>query len=196
MIKNAIRVIKRALEKFWSTLCVLWLNHEKWVRFSPKAIIPTQGTSGSAGFDLYSVDDALVSPSSAKLIRTNIDLKISSCYFEKIHLRSSFALRFTDVGSGVIDSDYRDPIGVIFFTFSSKFIHIGEGERLAQIVFQKIAIPQLKEVASFEIEEEERGLDTYGSTGNRKQCQKKSLWISIFQIKHWTIWNGTKGTAC
>ena len=117
-----------------------------------------QGTSGSAGFDLYSVEDVLVSPSSAKLIRTDVGPKIPLCYFGKIHPRSSFKLRFTVVGAGVIDSDYRGPVGVIFFNFYDKFIHMGEGERFAQFVFQKIAPPHLREVASFEIEEKGRGL--------------------------------------
>ena len=104
------------------------------------------------------VEDVLVSSNSAKLIRTDIRSKISLCYFGKIHPRSSFKLRFTGVGGGVIDSDCRGPVGVIFFNFSNKFIHIGKGERLAQIVFQKIATPHLREVASFEIEEKGRGL--------------------------------------
>ena len=145
------------------------------VRFSPKAIIPTQSTSGSTEFDLYSMEDVLVSPSSAKLIRTGIGFKIPPCYFRKIHPRSSFALRFAGVGGGVIDSDYRGPLSMIFFNFSDKSIHIGEGKIFAQIVFQKIATPHLREVASFEVEEKGKVSDVYGSTGNKEQCRKKIL---------------------
>ena len=49
----------------------------------------------------------------------------------------------------VIDSDYRDPVSVILFSFSNKFIQIKEGERYAQIVFEKISIPTLRKTENF-----------------------------------------------
>ena len=95
-----------------------------FVRFSSAAIAPKQDTKDSAGFVLYSVGDVLVSPSSTKIIRTDIGFKIPRGYFGKIYSRSSFALRFTEVGGGVIDADYRGPVSVfvfVFFVFFSIF---------------------------------------------------------------------------
>ena len=73
-----------------------------FVRFSSATIAPTQGTKYSAGFVLYSVEDVLVSPNFIKTIRTDIGFKIPRGYFGKIYSRSSFALRFIEVGGGVI----------------------------------------------------------------------------------------------
>ena len=77
-----------------------------FVRFSDAAICPTKGSSDAAGFDLYSDEDVPVTPSTVKLLCTDIGFKIPRDYFRKIHPRSSFALKFIDVSGGVIDADY------------------------------------------------------------------------------------------
>ena len=64
-----------------------------------------------------------------KLIRTDIAFKIPKGHFGKIHSKSSFALCFTDVGGGLKDDDYRGPVTVLFFSFSSKFTEIEKGAR-------------------------------------------------------------------
>ena len=87
------------------------------VRFSNAAICPTRESSDAAGFDLYSVEDVLVPPSTVKLLRTDIGFRIPRGYFGKIHPRSSCALKYTDVDGGVTDADYRGPVSVIFFQF-------------------------------------------------------------------------------
>ena len=87
-----------------------------YVRFRDGAICSTKRSSDAAGFELYSVEDILVPPSTVKLLRTNIEIKILIGYFRKIYPSSSFALRFTDVGDGVIDA---------------KFVQIEKGTRFA-----------------------------------------------------------------
>ena len=122
-----------------------------FVRFSSTAVAPTQGMKDSSGFDLYSVEDVLVSPNSTKIIRTDIVFKIPRGYFGNIYARLSFALRFTEDGGGVIDAGYRGPVCVIFFNFSNRHTEIEKGSRFAQTVFQKVADhPVLIEVENFE----------------------------------------------
>ena len=105
----------------------------------------------SAGYDLYSVEDVCIMPRSAKLLRTDTGFKSPRGYFGKIKARCSLALRFANVGGSIIDAGYRGPVGVIFFNFSDKNIWIGEGERIGQIVFQRIATNlTLSEVSDFE----------------------------------------------
>ena len=143
-----------------------------FVRFSSAAIAPTQGTKDSAGFDLYSVEDVLASPNSTKIIRTDNGFKIPRGYFGKIYSRLSFALRFTEVGGGVIDTDYRGPVSVIFFNFSNRHIEIEKGSRFALIVFQKVANhPVLREVENFEDNKTQRGEASFGSTGLKYVCR-------------------------
>ena len=76
-----------------------------FVKFSNDAIEPTKSTPDSAGFDLYSAENILVAPSIVKIINTCIGSKISRAYFGKIYARSSFAVKFTDVGAGTNEAD-------------------------------------------------------------------------------------------
>ena len=121
-----------------------------FVKFSKDAICPTTGSAHVAGFDLYSVKDVIIPLSNVKIVQTNIGFKIPKGYFGKFHARSSFVMQLTDVGSGVIDSDYRDPVVVAFFNFSNREFEINKGCHFAQIIFQKIATPTLREVSTFD----------------------------------------------
>ena len=87
---------------------------------------------------------------SVRAISINIDFKIPRGYFGKIHARSSFAMQFTDVGGGVIDSDYRGPVIVLFFNFSNIHFGVRKGQGFTQVIFHKIAHPVLREVQTFE----------------------------------------------
>ena len=104
-----------------------------FVRCRHKAITPTQGTSGSASYDVYSVEEVFVQPSSARLIQTGfkIRFKIPISWFGKVHSQSSWSLKFTSVGAGVINFNHRGPVIVIFFNFSDKFLQIREREWFA-----------------------------------------------------------------
>ena len=108
-------------------------------RFTLRAKIPTQATPGSTGFDLYSVEDKIVLPRSSALIKTDTGFKIPNCYFGKVYARSSWAKRFTGVGGGVIDSDCRGAVLVIFFNYSDDFIQINKEDKFAQIAFLRMA---------------------------------------------------------
>ena len=80
----------------------------------------------------------------------DIGFKIPRGYFGKIYARSSLAVRCTEVGGGVIDSDYKGSITVFFFNFSNKVVEVGKAERFFQIVFQNIANSSvLREVDNF-----------------------------------------------
>ena len=72
----------------------------KFKKFSQRARTPTQGTSGSVGFDLYSAEEKVVSPCSSVLIQTDIGFKIPASYFRKIHPRLSWAIQFTGIDGG------------------------------------------------------------------------------------------------
>ena len=140
-----------------------------FVKFSAAAICPTKRSSDAAGFDLYSVEDVLVPPSTVKTIRTDIGFKIPRCYFGKIHSRASSALRFTDASGGVIYSDYRGSVPVVFLNFSARFVEIEKGTRFAQIILQKITNPTLREVEK-STDRTQRDRLSFGSSG--LGCQK------------------------
>ena len=67
-------------------------------------------------------------------------------YYGRIAPRSGLALKkFIDVGAGVIDSDYRGEIGVVLFNFGNDDFVVNMGDKIAQLIFERIKTPELKE---------------------------------------------------
>ena len=71
--------------------------------------------------------------------------------------------KFIDIGAGVIDADYRGEVGVILFNFGSEDVVVNMGDRIAQLIFEKIKTPEIKELE--QLDGTDRGAYGYGSTG-------------------------------
>lgn len=85
------------------------------------------------------------------------------CY-GRIASRSGLALYSSIiVCAGVIDADYRGPINVILLNYSNKEFNISVGDRIAQLICEKILIPDLELVS--ELDDTKRGSNGFGSTG-------------------------------
>ena len=119
---------------------------------------------GSAGYDLFWAENVELKQNSLQKISADISLKILKGNCGRIRPRSSYALKFTGVGDGVIDSDFRGSIFRIFFNFLNKFYQINIGDRTAQIVFEKISTSLAEEVYKLK-EKTERNTGAFGSTG-------------------------------
>ncbi len=70
---------------------------------------------------------------------------------------------FIDTGAGVIDSDYRGQVKVLLFNHSEVDFEIKEGDRIAQLIIERIDTPEV--VVVEELEESVRGAGGFGSTG-------------------------------
>lgn len=82
----------------------------------------------------------------------------------RIAPRSGLAAKnFIDVGAGVIDADYRGPVKVLLFNHGETGFEVKEGDRVAQLVLERIYTPEVEEVE--ELEESVRGAGGFGSTG-------------------------------
>lgn len=68
-----------------------------------------------------------------------------------------------DVGAGVIDGDYRGPVGVILFNHSDIEFQVNVGDRIAQLILEKIMTPDVTEVD--DLDDTVRGVGGFGSTG-------------------------------
>lgn len=78
--------------------------------------------------------------------------------------RSGLALKHSiDVGAGVIDADYRGPVGVILFNHSDADFAVKPGDRIAQMIIEVIATPEVAEVE--DLDATVRGDGGFGSTG-------------------------------
>ncbi len=132
------------------------------------AKIPTYGTEFSAGADLYSVEEATISPGETKLIHTGISLEIPEGLVGLIFARSGLAAKRGLAPSnkvGVIDSDYRGEIMVSLYNQSSLVQKVDAGERIAQISFVPYYTAEFD--VSDSLEETERGEGGFGSTGTK-----------------------------
>ena len=77
-------------------------------------------------------------------------------------VRFSFK-KFIDVGVGIIDTDYRGEVGVVLFNFGEEDFVVNMGDRIAQLIFEKIETPIVKETG--DLKGTDRGTSGYGSTG-------------------------------
>jgi dUTP pyrophosphatase len=125
-------------------------------------------TRGSAGMDLYAnVDvDVTLAKGSIKLVPTGIAIALDEGYEAQIRPRSGLAAKYgiSLVNTpGTIDSDYRGEINVIMINFGDKNFVVKRGDRIAQMVINKIEIPEIIEVC--ELDNTSRGNGGFGSTG-------------------------------
>jgi dUTP pyrophosphatase len=135
------------------------------------AIIPTRSNQTDAGWDLYSTERVGMIPMRQVLVSTGIALAIPEGYVGLIWPRSGLAVkRGIDVYAGVIDSGYRGEIKVCLYTNSvdpnwgtPKAFDIEKGDRIAQIIFQKIE--PFKLIETQELDDTDRGADGFGSSG-------------------------------
>lgn len=143
-----------------------WNGHPVPVKkLDPEAIMPTKANDTDAGYDLYALEDLEIGPVNQKLVKTGISMAIPKGYVGLIWPRSGLAYKHgLDVFAGVIDAGYRGDIGVILYNSKvNDHYKIKKGDRIAQILFQKIEGFDLVEVE--DLEDSQRGLGGFGSSG-------------------------------
>jgi dUTP pyrophosphatase len=130
------------------------------------AVIPTRGSAGAAGYDLSSCDEGIVRPRSWKMFNTGIAIEISSDCYARVAPRSGLTLKKgITTGAGVIDSDYRNTIGVVLFNHSDEEFIVSKGDRIAQLILERIYTPEIDVIEYSSMMDTERGLNGFGSTG-------------------------------
>ena len=128
------------------------------------ATVPTKGSPDSAGYDLYSAYDYIIEPWRRTTVQTDLQIVVPNGTYGRIVSRSGLCVRYgLHVGAGVIDPDYRGNVGVVLFNFGNQSYNIKKGERIAQLVCEKIKLPEIEVVQS--LTETIRGADGFGSTG-------------------------------
>ncbi|KAF8579041.1 dUTP diphosphatase [Ramaria rubella] len=133
-------------------------------RLSQKAKLPTRGSPLSAGYDLYSAENKCIPAKGKALVDTQISIAVPAGTYGRVAPRSGLASKFMiDTGAGVIDADYRGIVFVLLFNHSDKDFQIAEGDRVAQLIIEKIETPEVMEVD--DLEATVRGTGGFGSTG-------------------------------
>lgn len=135
------------------------------------ATLPTRGTKGSAGADLYACieESVTINPGDLKLIPTGVAIALpDSSAVVYLYARSGLGVKHGIClanGVGVVDSDYRGEIMVGLCNVSGEPYTIEPNERIAQMVISPVIIPELVEVEK--LDETDRGEGGFGSTGKK-----------------------------
>lgn len=127
--------------------------------------MPKYQTKGSAGFDLHSTERYTILPGERMLIPTHLGVELPEGYEIQIRPRSGLAIKhgITVLNSpGTIDEDYRLGIGVILINHGKQNFTVGEGDRIAQGIVNKVEKAEWEEIE--ELSETERG-GGFGHTG-------------------------------
>ena len=131
------------------------------------AVIPAYAKPGDAGADLYSISDLVLSPGERALVKTGIAIALPNGYVGLVHPRSGLGLKngISVVNTpGTIDAGYRGEIGVVLINHDlHESFQVKKGDRIAQLVIQKVENAQFKMVD--QLPESERSTGGYGSTG-------------------------------
>lgn len=128
--------------------------------------LPKKKTRGAAGFDLVSAMDTVIKPRTYQGVPTGIAIEIPKIIEAQVRPRSGLAINH-GIGilnsPGTIDSDYRGEVIVILFNFSKKDFKIKKGDRIAQIIFTRLAMVKLKKASR--LSNTKRGSGGFGHTG-------------------------------
>ncbi|GAB4818788.1 hypothetical protein N2152v2_005834 [Parachlorella kessleri] len=133
-------------------------------RLSEHATLPRRGSAGAAGYDLASAEDTFIPARGKGIVKTDLSIACPHGTYARVAPRSGLAVKnFIDTGAGVVDEDYRGNVGVVLFNHSDVDFQVRKGDRVAQLILERIATPEVVEVE--ELDDTIRGAGGYGSTG-------------------------------
>lgn len=136
-------------------------------RLDPELPLPTYALPGDAGADLRTAIDVELAPGERAVLPTGIAVAMPEGYAAFVHPRSGLAARYgvSLVNTpGTIDSGYRGEIKIIVVNLDRKDpVSFRRGDRVAQLVFQRVERARFTEVA--ELPDSARGDGGHGSTG-------------------------------
>jgi dUTP pyrophosphatase len=134
--------------------------------------LPAYHSDGAAGMDLFAAVAARrpvrLAPGARALIPTGLVLELPVGFEAQVRPRSGLALRhgITVLNSpGTIDCDYRGEVKVLLANLGEAAFSIERGERIAQLVFQRVERASLVEIAA--ASPTARGAGGFGSTGSK-----------------------------
>lgn len=142
------------------------------VRLDQELPLPSRAHEGDAGVDLFSAQNVELAPGQRALVPTGVAVAIPVGMVGLIHPRSGLAARvgLSIVNSpGTIDAGYRGEIKVSLINLDPVApIVISRGDRIAQLIVQRVELPELVEVSSFDeagLGDTTRGEGGHGSSG-------------------------------
>lgn len=145
------------------------------VRLDRDLPMPSRAHDGDAGIDLFTAIDVELAPGRRALVPTGIAVAIPYGMVGLVHPRSGLATRvgLSIVNSpGTVDAGYRGEIKVTLINLDPEQpITLRRGDRIAQLLVQRVELPDLVEVTSFDeagLGNTSRGEGGHGSSGGHE----------------------------
>ena len=136
-------------------------------RLDPGLPLPARAHPGDAGVDLCAAAEVTLEPGERAVVPTGVAIALPDGYAAFVHPRSGLGARHgvTIVNApGTVDAGYRGEIRVTLLnTDRAQPVRFGRGDRIAQLVIQRVAVPVFHEVES--LPGSARGDGGFGSTG-------------------------------
>ncbi|WWD22902.1 hypothetical protein CI109_107397 [Kwoniella shandongensis] len=143
-------------------------------KLSSDATTPTRGSALSAGYDLYSAEQAVVPARGKALIDLQLSIAVPEGTYGRVAPRSGLASKHSiDTGAGVIDADYRGPVKVLLFNYSDVDFSVQKGDRIAQLILEKVILAPIEVVE--DLDATDRGSGGFGSTGGFGAAVKEAV---------------------
>jgi dUTP pyrophosphatase len=133
------------------------------LRLVPHAVLPVRGSPGAVGYDLTSIEPVVLKPGERGLFSTGLAIIVPEGTYGRVAPRSGLTVKNgLHVGAGVIDPDYRGEVKVSLFNLGSSEVELSAGSKVAQLILEKVELPDVVEVTS--LDETVRGSGGFGST--------------------------------
>jgi dUTP diphosphatase len=136
-------------------------------RLDPGLPLPSRAHPGDAGSDLYAVSDVDLGPGQRVVVGTGVAIALPDGYAAFVHPRSGLAAEHGVAlvnAPGTVDAGYRGEIKVILLnTDGERSVRLHRGDRIAQLVIQRVEMPIFLEVET--LPGSHRGDGGHGSTG-------------------------------
>lgn len=129
----------------------------------PGATLPKRQTPGSAGYDLATSEDFEILPGQRRLVKTGLRVAVPEGTYGRVAPRSGLAVRYgIQTLAGVVDGDYRGELGVVLINHGSDPFRASRGDRIAQLVLERVETPDVAVVD--DLDDTHRGEGGFGST--------------------------------
>jgi len=133
-------------------------------RLISEAVLPVRGSVHAAGFDLAAASPVTVPAGGKAIVKTGLSIAIPEGTYARLAPRSGLAAKhMINVGAGVVDYDYRGEVGVVLFNHGAQDFGVAAGDRVAQLILERVSMVDCVEVEA--LEETSRGAGGFGSTG-------------------------------
>jgi len=132
-------------------------------RLTPTAKLPSRSYSGDAGLDLYADQPHDLLPGEKKIIETGLKIALPKGYAGLVWDKSGVATQGIHTLAGVIDENFRGPLAVILINLSQSIYRIESGQKVAQLLVQKVEVPAVIEERL--TDQTERTEGRFGSSG-------------------------------